>query len=94
MSDEMKDLTAEELAQLIALEARANPAPWGEEWCYGACRHINKNCDVDAFAGGEAAGQDGWGRYDGIFVARMRNALPRLIAELVARRAAGNKEGA
>lgn len=83
MSDRLTD---EDLARLAKLESEAAPTPWGEQWCYGACRHIDKNVDRDCFLHDEIE-EEGWGRYDGPFIAAARNALPALLAEVRASRA-------
>lgn len=74
-------MTNEELHTLECLELEAADAPWSEEWCYGACRHIDKNVDPTCFYEGKGNG-NGWGRYDGTFIARLRNAAPHLFAEI------------
>lgn len=78
------DLSEDELSNLERLEKKADPGPWSTAWCYGACRHIVRNVDTDAFC--DVPEATGWGRYDGDFIATMRNVLPRLLAEIRYRR--------
>jgi hypothetical protein len=73
-------MTKEQLDELERLEAEARTAPWNEDWCYGAVRHIHRNVDTTAFYSGEDEDAHGWGRYDGVFIAKMRNAFPSLLA--------------
>lgn len=71
--------TAEEREKWAAMDKQAAMPPWDADWCYGACRHIEKNVDTDAFYDGEGSG---WNRHDGPFIAEMRNAFPRLLADV------------
>jgi len=68
------------VAELERLERVASPAPWPEDYCQGAVRHISRNVEQDVFYDGSF---DGWSRYnDGPLIAATRNALPALLAEL------------
>lgn len=84
MSDHLSD---NELEILEKLEQRAAPGPWSERWCYAAVRHVDKHCDADAFGLDPDDDNRGWGRYDGVFIANMRNLLPRMLAEIKEHRA-------
>lgn len=83
--DKNAPLSEGELAKLEALERAAFPTPWCEDWCSGAARHICRNVDYDAFTMSQG---NGWSRYDGTLIAAARNALPALLAEVRAGRAA------
>lgn len=72
-----------DLDELERLEKEAGIAPWNEDWCYGAVRHIHRNVDSESFftfpEGADGDDVNGWDRYDGPFIAKLRNAAPDLI---------------
>jgi hypothetical protein len=72
-------MTKEQLDELERLEAEAQTAPWDEDWCYGAARHIARNVDWDRFFDGDG-NANAWGMYDGTFIAKLRNHAPDLFA--------------
>ena len=79
-------LTDDELSEIIALEASMSPAPWSVQALYAAIRHVQRNTDVMDDVQDYAEEPDKSAnlpdRYDGEALAKLRNYLPRLLAEL------------
>lgn len=77
-------MTIAEIEELERLEKEAEKGPWNEDWCRGAVRHIDRNVDYDSFyftpEGKEGEEVISWGRYDGTFIAKLRNSAPEIIA--------------
>jgi hypothetical protein len=77
------------LDELRAIEAEfESKAPWSEGALYSGIRHVQRNTDVMQASleleEGDARNHNLPGRYDGTPLAKLRNALPRIIAALEA----------
>jgi hypothetical protein len=73
--------------RLRELDESMTAGPWNEDAVYSAIRHVQRNTDIfeqciDYAQDGEHKGMPG--RSDGEPLARLRNLLPDIIAELEA----------
>ena len=79
--------TAEDRAEHAVLCDSIAPAPWCVSYCYGAIRHVIRNCeDICSEHDGFGKGPEDWerckrpGKYDGEFVAAASWGYPAALA--------------
>lgn len=92
MSSDLLRRAAERLEALIASEpGYAGDESWCPDWTYEAVRHVQRNMDIECpvhqpWNGPDRIDECGrWGRYDGRFIATMRQVaptLPKILTEL------------
>jgi len=75
-------MNAETIERLKKDEASLADAPWCEMWLSMGIRHLSRNCDLDCPNDDPYHDCGCPGRYDGAALARMRNALPSLLARV------------
>lgn len=83
MSDQHKPLTAAEIEELKALEAQASKGTWVVEkpFSHPGVQAVKTDGSFDWICHAQVSNMPGWLK-DSVFIAAMRNAIPRLLSML------------